>query len=793
MAGRLQIEAVGKQDKFFTDDPEFSFFTQVHKKHTHFAKQNIPLESSDTPDFDNILSFLLPQNQGDMVSKISFEFELEPIQLFNYTFVDSIGHAIIEYADLIIGGVLIERITTDYLQIYSEQSTTETKQYGLFKNVGKRIVVNPTDDYTNKYSMLELNKKTKFSVDIPFYFYKNPKLALPLCAITQQEVEIQVKIRKLEDLIVSRNFLKFEYPQVPYQRANDRNMNKNIHFLEYLPGLDINEIDGTVINGIGVLTSETYTNNRVTPYIYALVGDTMQYYGIGPHRLTQYVPALERESVSFWRFQTNVLYKNTDPSINAITNGRAIGSGRQFISEDGTFSSATSHKYNTFVIGNPTTGDVTYYVDKNELSRINIGVGYGQSIAMSDDTDTVAVGTETGNTLKIINFTDEQNPVEIKTITSDIVGGDLRYTRISGDGKVVAALDTVNSTLYIFHIEFDTMFTIPNLEVNCHFALSGDGKKIVVGLEFAEVYRIYNWDGGGYIYFDSKLVDADGEEVHVAISRDGEEIFYTEGYVIKTDTYRDFSKVQISDFKMNTEIILLDEYEKNILKNTERDFTITQIQQTETQLIPLGEYDWTFRTKLVNPIKELYFVFQCQRYNNKIAIAPCNYDNIEMDVDYQSNIVFYEHMYNLRLILDGEEVINEDSGNYLFLKSIQSGLHHTRTPTSRRFYSYAFASEPENINPTGHRNFSVINNQVVKIKLIPQNKYRREFRIYALAYNILRLQNGYVRMMFTNPNVPISTSPNGLVGPNDRLPFLFANRSGYSIPCECPPAPGCDT
>ena len=797
MAGRLQIEAVGKQDKFFTDDPEFSFFTQVHKKHTHFAKQNISLESSETPDFDKVLRYVLPQNQGDMISKISFEFELDPIKLFNYGYVDSVGHAVIEYADLIIGGVLIERITTDYLQIYSEQSTTETKQYGLFKTTGKKIVTNPTDDYTYKYSMLNFNKKTKFVIDIPFYFYKKPHLALPICAITQQEVEIHVKLRTLDDLVISRNFFKFEYPVVPYQRAYERNMNQNIHSLEFLPELDINEIDGTPINGIALLTSETYTLNRITPYIYALIGDTLQYYGVGPYRLTQFVPQLERESISFWRFQTNVLYRNSDPAINGITNGRAMGSGSQFIADNGTVGSATSHKFNTFVIGNPSTGDIVYYADKIEVSRINIGIGYGQSMGMSDDTDTVVVGQDSGNSLKVLDYTDEPNPVEIQTLT-DIGAGDLRYTKISGDGTVAAALDITNSRLYVFHdIKNEGEYkvhTIPYLESNCHFGLSGNGLRIVVGLQSAESYRLYDFDGTEYVMINSKpLYFTHGAEVFVTISRDGEDVFYAEQYIIKSETYREFTEIKLQNFKMNTEIVLLDEYEKNILKNTDRDFTITQIQQSETQLVPLGEYEWEFRTKFENPIKELYVVFQCQRFNNRLSIAPCNYDNIDIEVDYQSNIAFYEHIYNLTLKLDGEEVINEDNGNYLFLKSIQSGLHHTRTPTSRRFYSYSFSTEPEKIYPTGQRNFSVINSQLVKIKLIPQDKYRRELRIYALAYNVLRLENGYVRMIFPFSNVPISTTPNGLVGPNDRLPFLFANRSGYSIPCECPPAPGCLT
>ena len=42
---------------------------------------------------------------------------------------------------------------------------------------------------------------TKYFVDIPFYFYNNPELAVPLCAITGQEIEIVIKLRDLKDCV----------------------------------------------------------------------------------------------------------------------------------------------------------------------------------------------------------------------------------------------------------------------------------------------------------------------------------------------------------------------------------------------------------------------------------------------------------------------------------------------------------------------------------------------------------------------------------------------------------------
>ena len=38
---------------------------------------------------------------------------------------------------------------------------------------------------------------------LPFYFFRHPSLALPVCAITKQLVEVEIKFRKLEDITVT--------------------------------------------------------------------------------------------------------------------------------------------------------------------------------------------------------------------------------------------------------------------------------------------------------------------------------------------------------------------------------------------------------------------------------------------------------------------------------------------------------------------------------------------------------------------------------------------------------------
>ena len=62
MAGLVQLKATGPQDKFFTDDPEFTFFIENFKKHENFSRFNAELDFDEEPEFDKTVSCTIPQN-----------------------------------------------------------------------------------------------------------------------------------------------------------------------------------------------------------------------------------------------------------------------------------------------------------------------------------------------------------------------------------------------------------------------------------------------------------------------------------------------------------------------------------------------------------------------------------------------------------------------------------------------------------------------------------------------------------------------------------------------------------
>ena len=214
MAGRVQLETSGPQDAFFTDDPEYTYFIKNFQKHTNFAPFFVDLDVEGEVEFGNTIRCTIPQNQGDLLKTVSMKVELSAIDQSltsgydGFGYVESIGHAMIEYVEILIGGQVIQRIPSDFLAIYSDNYVTQTKQHNLAKLIGKPPLELSGTPVSNNNILGYLGFATsirKYFVDIPFYFYNNLELAVPLCAITSQEIEIIIKLRDVKDCIYGKH------------------------------------------------------------------------------------------------------------------------------------------------------------------------------------------------------------------------------------------------------------------------------------------------------------------------------------------------------------------------------------------------------------------------------------------------------------------------------------------------------------------------------------------------------------------------------------------------------------
>lgn len=204
-SGRIQLAATGAQDAFLTGQPEFTYFLTVFKRHTRFTSQAQEIVFDDVNfDFGRTAEATLPRF-GDLIRAVYFKFDLpsllpndpngNPITDVDQGYTDSVGNAIIESVELVIGGQTIEVLTGEWMELRQDLYTPESQMDALKDIIG------------TTYSRQGLGKSTSdrtFIVPLPFYFYGHSELAIPHVALRYQEVSIRMKLKKAEQLIVSQ-------------------------------------------------------------------------------------------------------------------------------------------------------------------------------------------------------------------------------------------------------------------------------------------------------------------------------------------------------------------------------------------------------------------------------------------------------------------------------------------------------------------------------------------------------------------------------------------------------------
>jgi len=107
----------------------------------------------------------------------------------DFSYCDSVGTHIIKNADLKIGGQTIQSITGEYIEIWNELNIPYENQPGLQLLTGK---------YDTGTSIPPPGRT--YFINLPYYFYENPELSIPIAALGRQDVEVWVTFREFSEL-----------------------------------------------------------------------------------------------------------------------------------------------------------------------------------------------------------------------------------------------------------------------------------------------------------------------------------------------------------------------------------------------------------------------------------------------------------------------------------------------------------------------------------------------------------------------------------------------------------------
>ena len=197
-SGRVQLASTGIQDTFLTSDPQFTYFLKQYKRHTKFALETLDNSVDGDIDFGGSLTCFVPR-KGDLIHAAHLRIELsnlyspsQPTSNIGYT--DSIGNAIVDYVDLVIGGQTIQRITGEYMEIYSDLFVNNSQQPALQYLIGRTL------SYTG---LGKASSPRLLLIPLPFFFYGNDSLNIPLSAIEKQDIQFRIKLKPLSQLVVN--------------------------------------------------------------------------------------------------------------------------------------------------------------------------------------------------------------------------------------------------------------------------------------------------------------------------------------------------------------------------------------------------------------------------------------------------------------------------------------------------------------------------------------------------------------------------------------------------------------
>ncbi len=188
--GLLQLVAIGVQDLFITGNPQISLFKVVYKRHTNFSMESSRQTFDGQANFGQFITCKLSRD-GDLLHRVFVEVDLPKLESQNGTtisWVNAIGHALIEQVDLYIGENLIDRHYGEWLEIWSELALDSSKRDGYNNMVSKY------ESFTSVTGSLTL------FIPLQFWFCRNPGLALPLISLQYHDIKIIIKFRDFNQL-----------------------------------------------------------------------------------------------------------------------------------------------------------------------------------------------------------------------------------------------------------------------------------------------------------------------------------------------------------------------------------------------------------------------------------------------------------------------------------------------------------------------------------------------------------------------------------------------------------------
>jgi hypothetical protein len=181
----------------------------VYRRHTNFSLENIELPLNNA-DFGK-KAFVQITRNGDLITKIYLRVKLPAISFagtdrdcVRFAWVRKIGHSLIDFVEVEIGGSKIDKQYGSWLTIWQELARDISHDRGYANMIGDVPTLTRLDGVRDASTGTIKDEYTLY-VPLQFWFCRNNGLALPLIALQYHEVRLNFQFRDFNHCCVFTN------------------------------------------------------------------------------------------------------------------------------------------------------------------------------------------------------------------------------------------------------------------------------------------------------------------------------------------------------------------------------------------------------------------------------------------------------------------------------------------------------------------------------------------------------------------------------------------------------------
>jgi len=188
-------------------------------------------------------------------------------------------------------------------------------------------------------------------------------------------------------------------------------------------------------------------------------------------------------------------------------------------------------------------------------------------------------------------------------------------------------------------------------------------------------------------------------------------------------------------------------------------FPVEQFQMEETEYT--GNTSFTMKPEFVNPVKAVFALFKDTTTDTTNIFDYSRNDTSSVDAN--------DFLTSMEIVLDNEVLMPKEIGTFEMYRGFQYYAHFVGSAqniitSSNRYcgfvYPLAFCKDPMNRTiPNGSINFSTILNPLFNLEAKGKSSNIIRFRLYALSMNLLYIENGIARLLFTGSEITLPRFP----------------------------------